>query len=56
MLLVQRVLEEQCDISSDGVLLSLCGKPPTVSNTCLTAPHIAELVVALREGLSFEWS
>lgn len=40
---------EGSNISSDGVLLSLGGKPPTVRNTCLTTPHIADLVAALRK-------
>lgn len=54
MLLVQRVMKAQYNISSDGVLLSLCGKPPTVSNTCLTTPHVADLVAVLRKRPSFE--
>ena len=56
MLLVQRVMKARDNISSDGYLLSLCGKPPTVSNTCLTnpPPHIADLVVLLRRRPSFE--
>lgn len=54
MLLVPRVMKARYNISSDGVLLSLCGKPPTVSNTCLTTPHIADLVVVLRKRPSFK--
>lgn len=41
-------MKAQYNISSDGVWLSLRGKPPTVSNTCLTTPHIADLVPVLR--------
>lgn len=41
MLLVHRVMKALYNISSDGVLPSLCGKPPTGSNTCLTTPHKA---------------
>lgn len=43
-------------ISADGVLLSLCGQPPTVSNTCLTTPHISDLVSVLKERKNnFNW-
>lgn len=47
-------MKAQYNISSDGASLSLCGKPPTVRNTCLTTPHAADLVVPLR-GKTIIW-
>ena len=42
-------MKAQDNISSDGMLLSLCDKPPIVCNTSLTTPHLADWVAVLKE-------
>lgn len=42
------------NMSSNGILLSLYGKPPTASNKCFTTPHVVDLVAVLRERPSIK--
>lgn len=55
-------MKTQCNISSDWGWMSLCGKPPTVSNTSLTTPHMVDLQLVKEHiwrliliGLLSEW-
>lgn len=48
-------MKAQSNISSDGGFAVSCGKPPAVSNTHLTPPHITDLLLLRGKDPSFKW-